>query len=42
MNTKISSTLNCDLKVTKDHNDLKQNIVWFDGEVCTKYSILDK
>jgi len=38
MNTEIFSKLNCDLNATKDINDLKQNIVWFDGEVCTVYT----
>lgn len=34
MSTEVSSSLNNDCK---DINDVKQNIVWFDGEVRIKY-----
>lgn len=35
MNSEIFSKLNSNSKDIQDiNNDLKQNIVWFDGEVC--------
>lgn len=39
MNTEVLSNVNCDSEVAQDTSNIKQNIIWFDGEVCIIYII---